>query len=101
MLRFPLSLRCVSFSVVILAALGLAGCRSEEEAGGTKRIIILTNGNSPYWDACAKGAGDAAKEFNLEEAGYRFEIQQNDLSDKGQIDKLKSYATAGDIAAVA
>lgn len=101
MLRLFMSRRWLSLGLVLLAATVLAGCSSKSDSTGKKRIIILTNGNSPYWDACAKGAGDAAKEFHLEEAGYRFEIQQNDLSDKGQIDKLKSYATAGDIAAVA
>jgi ribose transport system substrate-binding protein len=82
----------------LLAAVWLGGCSGKEQ--GKKRIIILTNGNSPDWDACAKGAEDASRELKLENAGYQFEIQQNDLSDKGQIDKLKSYATAGDIAAV-
>jgi ribose transport system substrate-binding protein len=100
MLRPLLSRRWLSLCVVILAALGLAGCRSEAESGGKKRIIILTNGNSPFWDACAKGADDAAKEFKLAEAGYQIQVERNDFKDKGQIDKLKSYAAAVDIAAV-
>ena len=94
------SILCV-FGIALLAVSGLAGCSGEVPEGGTKRIIILTNGNSPYWDACAKGAADAAEKLKLGDAGYRFEIEQNDLTDKGQIDKLKSYTTAVDIAAVA
>ncbi len=82
-------------------AMLFTGCSGETPEGTTKRIIILTNGPSPYWVACAKGAEDASKELKFEEAGYKFEIQQNDLSDKGQIDKLKNYATEMDIAAVA
>ena len=86
------SLRWLS---VLLIAACLAGCTSEVPEGGTKRIIILTNGNSPYWDAAAKGANDAAKELKLEDEGFQVEIQRGDYKDKNQIDKLKSYATAG------
>ncbi len=102
MLRLPVSCRWLSLSLVILSAVWLSGCRSETpgSAGGKKRIIILTNGNSPYWDAAAKGADDAAKELKLAEAGFQFEIERNNFQDKGQIDKLKSYLAAGDIAAV-
>ncbi len=87
--------------IALFAVGGLIGCSGEVPEGSTKRIIILTNGNTPYWDACAKGASDAAAELKLKEAGYRFEIEHNNLTDKGQIDKLKSYKTAVDIAAVA
>src|SRR5690606_17122933 len=73
---------------------------AEVPEGETKRIIILTNGNSPFWDACAKGADDAARELKLEQAGFTVEIERNNFEDKGQIDKLKSYAAAVDIAAV-
>lgn len=100
MLRRLHSHRWFSLGLLLLAATVLVGCSSKSESGGKKRIIILTNGNSPYWDACAKGADDAAKELKLEEAGFEFQIERNNFQDKGQIDKLKSYASAGDIAAV-
>ncbi len=102
-MRFPHSLRWFSLSLalfIMLAALGLGGCAGENSAGGKKRIIILTNGNSPFWDACAKGADDAALELKFEEAGFEIQIERNDFKDNGQIDKLKSYAVATDIAAV-
>lgn len=90
-------------SLVLLLPIWTAGCAgdSSEGQGKPKRFIILTNGNSPYWDAAAKGAQDAAQELNLVEAGYQLEIQRGDYQSKNQIDKLKSYATAGDIAGVA
>ena len=92
-----------SFSLVLLfLSLGfLAGCKAEVPEGQARRIIILTNGNSPFWDAAAKGANDAAEEMKLADNGFQVEIQRGDYKDKSQIDKLKSYATAGDIAAVA
>jgi ribose transport system substrate-binding protein len=103
MLRPFASRRWLSLTLLLLASVGLVGCRSEtpDGAGGSKRIIILTNGNSPFWDACAKGADDAAKELNLVESGYELQVERNNLTDKSQIDKLKSYAAAVDIAAVA
>jgi ribose transport system substrate-binding protein len=104
-MRFLQSSRWLPLSFCVLALFALVqftGCSGEvpEGKGGKKRIIILTNGNSPYWDACAKGADDAAHELKFEEAGYVFQIERNDFKDKGQIDKLKSYASAVDIAAV-
>ncbi|MCA9072586.1 MAG: substrate-binding domain-containing protein [Planctomycetaceae bacterium] len=102
MLRFTRSFAC--FSLLLLLPLLTSGCLSsstEEEGGETKRFIILTNGNSPYWDAAAKGAQDAAQELKLTDSGYQLEIQRGDYQSKNQIDKLKSYLTAGDIAGVA
>jgi ribose transport system substrate-binding protein len=100
MLRMLVSPRLL-LALALLASFSLAGCSGEGDGSGKKkRIIILTNGNSPYWDACAKGADDAAKELKLAEAGYQVEIERNNYEDKGQIDKLKSYASAVDIAAV-
>jgi hypothetical protein len=104
-MRFLQSSRWLPLSFCVLALFALVqftGCSGEvpEGKGGKKRIIILTNGNSPYWDACAKGADDAAHELKFEEAGFVFQIERNDFKDKGQIDKLKSYASAVDIAAV-
>lgn len=91
------------FSVALLLPILVAGCTgdSSDGEGETKRFIILTNGNSPYWDAAAKGAKDAAEELKLADAGYQLEIQRGDYKSKNQIDKLKSYATAGDIAGIA
>ena len=97
-------------SVLALAAIclgGAAGCGSQSAsdsghapAGGGKRIILLTNGNSPYWDAAAAGARTAAGDLKVEEAGLTVVIDRNDFKVEGQIGKLKQYASSGDVVAV-
>ena len=69
-------------------------------SGGKKRIILLTNGNSPFWDACRAGLQDAEKEFKLAEAGFTAVMETNDGTPAGQIDKLKQYGSQGDVAAI-
>ncbi|MEM7233137.1 MAG: substrate-binding domain-containing protein [Planctomycetota bacterium] len=69
-------------------------------AGGQKRIVILTNGTSPFWDAAKKGAQDAAAALNADAAGLKVVVHTNDFSDKGQIDALKRYQTMSDIVGV-
>src|SRR6185436_7027989 len=69
--------------------------------GETKRIIMLINGTDPYWDAMKAGMEDAAKEFKFGDAGFKVEMDKNDGTPKGQIDKLTQYINQTDIAAVA
>jgi ribose transport system substrate-binding protein len=69
-------------------------------AGGLKRIILLTNGNSPYWDACRAGLQDADRELKLKDAGFTAVMETNDGTPAGQIDKLKQYGSQGDVAAI-
>lgn len=84
-----------------LALLGIAavallpGCGSNE-----KRIIILTNGNSPFWDACRVGLQEADKDLKLQDAGLKAVLEVNDGTPKGQIDKLRQYASQSDVVAV-
>ncbi len=66
-----------------------------------KRIIILTNGNAPFWDAAAAGARDAEKELNCAADGFQVVVDRNDFKAEGQIEKLRQYASATDVAAVA
>ena len=68
---------------------------------GKKRLIFLTNGNSPFWDACRSGLVDGAKEFKLEEAGLTVAMEVNDGTAQGQIDKLRQYSSQSDVAGVA
>ncbi len=70
-------------------------------AGGLKRIIILTNGNAPFWDAAAAGARDAEEELNCEADGFQVVVDRNDFKAEGQIDKLRQYSGQTDIAGVA
>lgn len=70
-------------------------------AGGVRRFILLTNGNSPFWDAGRAGLEDAKKELKLEEAGFDAIMEYNDGTIAGQIDKLRQFNSQTDIAGVA
>ncbi|HEX4148402.1 MAG TPA: hypothetical protein VHY20_05420, partial [Pirellulales bacterium] len=83
-----------------LAACGLAaGCDSRPAVHG-KRIVILTNTNSPYWDTGREGLKAAAKELKLDERGLSAVMIVNDGTPRGQIDQLRQFASQGDIVAV-
>src|SRR5262249_15579526 len=85
----------------LLGLVCVAGCSSGGGSGSDeKRVIILTNGNSPFWDACRVGLQEADKEFKLKDAGLRAVLEVNDGTPKGQLDKLRQYASVGDVAAV-
>jgi ribose transport system substrate-binding protein len=57
--------------------------------------VIITNGNSPFWDAVRVGAENAAKDF-----GVSVDLQVNDGTPQGQQDKLRQIANAGDVIGV-
>lgn len=65
-----------------------------------KRIVILTNGPDPFWDTCEAGAKAAERELKLADAGFVVDFQRGDFTDKKQIDMLKQYTLAPDIAGV-
>lgn len=67
----------------------------------TRRLIVLTNGNSPFWDACRAGLQDAEKELGLAAAGFSAVFEVNNGTPEGQLDKLKQYGSQGDVAGVA
>jgi len=74
----------------------LSGCPQANEtrrSGSEKRIVILTNGDDPFWDACEAGAFKAHEEFNLKEQGYTLSFDRADFTDKGQVDKIKQHAS--------
>jgi ribose transport system substrate-binding protein len=73
---------------------GSAG-RSTEAPKSGKRYVIITNGNSPFWDAVRVGAENAAKEF-----GVQVDLQVNDGTPQGQQDKLRQIANQGDVVGV-
>src|SRR5689334_1770089 len=43
----------------------------EVSKAGTRRLILLTNGDSPFWDACRAGMKDAERDLKLAEAGFQ------------------------------
>jgi ribose transport system substrate-binding protein len=74
---------------------------SASNSGGKKRIIFVTNGDDPFWDACLSGLKEGEKQFDLAAAGLVVERDVNNGTAEGQIEKLRQYATQGDIAGVA
>lgn len=70
-------------------------------AAGGKRIILMTNGNSPFWDACRVGMQAADKEFKLAEAGLTAVLEVNDGTAQGQLNLLRQYGSQSDIVGVA
>jgi ribose transport system substrate-binding protein len=89
----------------VLGWLCLAGCNSSNTspgvtAAGERRIIILTNGNSPYWDACRTGLQRAEKELKLKEAGLSAILENSQATPQGQLDRLRQFASQTDIAAI-
>jgi ribose transport system substrate-binding protein len=107
----------VAATIAIVAALGACNGRGgagkstttsgdrESSAGSgsgkTKRIVFLTNGSDPFWDACRSGLEEGARKFNLEQDGYTVAMEVNNGKPQGQIDKLRQFASQGDVAAVA
>src|SRR5713101_6156457 len=65
----------VTLRYSLLIGIGLAialvplGCSNGGGSSGGKRIILLTNGNSPFWDAGRAGMQEAEKDLRLQESG--------------------------------
>ncbi len=81
-----------------------SGCRKSEvgpSSVGTRRIILLTNGDDPFWDAMREGMKQAAEDLNLSASNLEAVLDKGDFSEEAQINKLNQYATQSDIAAVA
>ncbi len=98
------------FAAAILMALAAStGCNSNTNssnggstgATGAKRVILLTNGADPFWDAMRVGMQDAERDFELADARLRTTMEVNDGTPKGQIDRLRQFANQTDIAAIA
>lgn len=67
---------------------------------GLKRLIILSNLDSPFWDACRQGVIAADHELNLKNDGLVAVLDVNDGTAQGQLAKLQQYGTQSDIAGV-
>ncbi len=93
----------MGYSCFIVVGLAITllplGCSNGGGSGG-KRIILLTNGNSPFWDAGRAGMPEAEKDLGLQESGLRAIFEVNDSTPQGQIDKLRQYAAQTDVAGV-
>jgi ribose transport system substrate-binding protein len=84
-----------SFCLLLGVLFLLTGCSNK------KRVILLTNGDDPFWDVVRSGMKDAERDFKLSDGNLKVEVDKNDATPKGQIDKLTQYANQTDIAAVA
>jgi ribose transport system substrate-binding protein len=100
--------RFARFSYLIALAFSgllLCGCTGQPgqatKAKGTKRIMFVTNGDDPFWDALLSGLNEGAKQHKLAEAGLSVHRDVNDGTAEGQIEKLRQYATQDDIGGVA
>lgn len=60
--------------------------------GDDFKIVILTNGSSPFWDGCDKGLQEAGQKL-----GVRVELIRNDATEGGQIRRLEQLATQRDV----
>lgn len=87
---------------VTLFCLVVTGCSSGEggSGGGPRRIVILMNGNSPFWDAVGVGIREAERELELSEHGLVAVLETNNATPQGQIDKLRQFANQANVVAV-
>lgn len=95
-------------AAMLMALAATTGCNSNTSSSGDdaaapsgKRVILLTNGADPFWDAMRVGMLDAERDFKLGEAGLRTTMEVNNGTPKGQIDFLRQFANQNDVAAVA
>ncbi len=77
-----------------------ANSGSETKPVVLKRIILLNNTESPFWDAAREGIKQAALDLKLKEAGFSASMDANDGTEQGQVEKLRQYGTQKDIVAV-
>jgi ribose transport system substrate-binding protein len=66
-----------------------------------KRLIFITNGDDPFWDACNAGLVEGAKRSGLESQGLRVVMEKNNGTAQGQIEKLRQLGSQSDVAGVA
>jgi ribose transport system substrate-binding protein len=75
-------------------AYSVAGPRKPPE-GSPAKYVLITNGNSPFWDAVRIGMENAGKDL-----GVKVDLMVNDATDQGQMEKLRQIGTQTDIVGV-
>jgi len=109
------SLVCIVTTITaLLAAVGCSGSGKPAPSSATTtaragagtsgkpgRLIFVTNGDDPFWDACLSGLKEGEKRFGCEAAGLTVSRDVNNGTAEGQIERLRQYATQDDIAGVA
>ena len=88
------TMKQVALALCAVAMLALPACNSKKNGDGNgaggdkKRIVFLTNGDDPFWDACRKGMDDAAKELKIEEAGLTHVMDKgSEFKNEKQLEK--------------
>ena len=86
-----------------LMATALVGCAEsgslEQRSGGSSsrpRVVFITNGTSPFWDAVNRGMVDAAAELDVDA-----QLITNEAQTAGQIEKLKQVLAQPDVKGLA
>ncbi|MFM7291741.1 MAG: substrate-binding domain-containing protein [Planctomycetia bacterium] len=98
--------------LALCLALALSGCSEQRPpvaaatsgnggSAGPKRLIFITNGDDPFWDACNAGLVEGAKRFDTESQGLRVVMEKNNGTAQGQIEKLRQLGSQSDVAGVA
>ena len=77
-----------------------AEANANNNSSALKRIVLLNNTDSPFWDAARAGIDKAVVDLKLADAGFTASMDTNDGTDQGQIEKLRQYGTQSDIVAV-
>jgi ribose transport system substrate-binding protein len=97
----------------LVAALALVGCAearkpaSSADSGGSaaagrpRRLVFITNGDDPFWDALLSGLQEGAKRYDCAASGLVVSRDVNNASAEGQIERLRQYATQDDVAGIA
>lgn len=102
-------LACLAVGVLSVLSVGCNESKSKgggQSTGGPKgnteqkRIVLLNNTDSPFWDAARAGIQKASEDLKLEDAGFTAGMDSNDGTEAGQVEKLRQYGTQSDIAAV-
>lgn len=105
-------------AIILCGCLALVGCSEQRAsappsatagtasgsgsgASGPKRLIFITNGDDPFWDACNAGLIEGAKQFGIESQGLRVVMEKNNATAQGQIEKLRQLGSQSDVAGVA
>jgi len=79
---------------------GSSSTPESAKSTATKRIVLLNNTDSPFWDAARAGIQQASDDLKLATVGFTASMDSNDGTEQGQIEKLRQYGTQRDIAAV-
>jgi ribose transport system substrate-binding protein len=101
--------RLIALAAYLLLLSALAsGCASSSSpsagksgSGSTRRIVFVTNGDDPFWDALLSGLNEGAKQMKLAQSGLSVQRDVNNGKVDGQIEQLRQYQTQDDIAGVA